>query len=80
MSMGRGGGAGSVMSQVEDRQGQQQGRGGRGGWANNDNNRKTRSSWLNCRYEVMKLCAGLEKDSNGWDLVVLSQYETDLER
>ena len=32
------------------------------------------------RYEVMKPCTGLVKDSNGWDLVVLSQYETYLER
>ena len=23
----------------------------------------------------MKLCTGLVKDSNGWDLVVLSQYD-----
>ena len=27
------------------------------------------------RYKVMKLCTGLVKDSNGWDLVVLSQYD-----
>ena len=27
------------------------------------------------RYEVMKLCTGLVKDSNGWYLAVLSHYE-----
>ena len=27
------------------------------------------------RYEVMKLCTGSVKDSNGWYLVVLNQYK-----
>ena len=27
------------------------------------------------RYEVMKLCSGSVKDSNGWYLVVMRQYK-----
>ena len=35
----------------------------------------TRSSCSTERYEVMKLCTMLVKDSNGWYLAVLSHYE-----
>ena len=36
---------------------------------------ETRSSCSTEHYEVMKLCTGLVKDSNGWYLAVLGQDE-----